>query len=130
MKGSCACGAVRFSLGRPPKMMGTCHCSRCRKVGATPFVLVAREDFRWVGGQDELTTFEPEPPYTYRRSFCRRCGTAIGEPLSNEATIAINAHCLDDDPGVRNRFHEFVDDKPAWLSIGDDAQRFAGHPRS
>ena len=126
--GSCACGAVRFALARPPSMMGTCHCARCRKLGASTFVFVARDDVRWTAGRDAVAWLEPEPPLKYRRSFCRHCGSALGELGAEAESFPISAHLLDDDPGVRNRFHEFVADKPDWCVIGDDAPQFAAHP--
>lgn len=130
MHGSCACGAVSFTLSEPPSMMGTCHCSRCRKVGADHFVFVARDALALESGRDSIAVYEPEPGYKYRRSFCSTCGTALGEILSEEKSFPINAHLLDDDPGVRNRFHEFVADKPAWYDICDDAKQFPHHPVS
>lgn len=45
-QGSCCCGAVAFELAKPPTMMATCHCARCRKLGASTFVSVRREAFR------------------------------------------------------------------------------------
>src|SRR5690606_31028195 len=44
-RGSCACGAVTFTLSRRPTLMGTCHCVRCRKSGASPYVFVKRNAF-------------------------------------------------------------------------------------
>lgn len=108
-------------------MMGTCHCSRCRKAGAATFVLVRAGTFRWVRGRELVAELAPEPPFSHARRFCPRCGTALGEPDAGDL-FPVNAHCLDDDPVVRNRFHEFVADKPAWHAIGDDAPRFAGPP--
>lgn len=126
--GSCCCGAVRFELSAPPLMMGTCHCSRCRKVGASVFVFVRRETFRWTSGQDAVARLEPEPPFKHARCFCSRCGAALGEPDSSAESFPIAANCLDDDPGVRYRFHEFVEAKPDWYEICDGAKQFAAHP--
>lgn len=128
IRGSCGCGAIRFELTAPPTMMAICHCSRCRKLGAGSFVFVDRESFRWIAGETMVEHLMPVPPFKYVRSFCRACGTALGEIGSDAASFPVNAHCLDDDPGVRVRFHEFVADKPAWAVIGDDARQFAGHP--
>ena len=55
MQGSCCCGVVRFELTAPPTMMATCHCSRCRKVGASTFVFVKAEDVAWLSGRDYVT---------------------------------------------------------------------------
>ena len=128
IRGSCCCGAVKFELLAEPMMMGTCHCSRCRKVGASTFVIVKRDDFHWVGGRESVARLEPVAPFKYVRCFCRHCGTALGEPESQQDTFPIAANCLDDDPIVRNRFHEFVSEKPAWYDICDGARQFAEHP--
>ncbi len=126
--GSCCCQAIQFELSAPPDMMGTCHCSRCRKVGASTFVFVKRETLRWLRGRELVARYEPEPPFRYARCFCSRCGTALGEIDSPQASFPIAANCLDGDPQVRNKFHEFVADKPAWYEICDAARQFEGHP--
>ena len=128
MQGSCCCGAVKFELLSPPSMMGTCHCSRCRKVGASTIVFIKKDDLKWIAGRDQVQKYEPEPPYKYVRCFCKVCGTSLGEILSDDDSFPIAANVLDDDPQVRNRFHEFVAEKPAWYDICDDAQQFDGHP--
>ena len=128
MLGSCCCGAVRIELLAAPTMMATCHCSRCRKAGAGSFVFVRARDVRWISGREQVERYQPAAPYRYARCFCRVCGTALGEIVSEEDSFPIAANVLDGDPGVRNRFHEFVAEKPAWYDICDDAKRFEGHP--
>ncbi|MBY0565312.1 MAG: GFA family protein [Hyphomonadaceae bacterium] len=127
--GSCCCGAVRFTLAEPPSLMGTCHCTRCRKLGASVFVFAKKAAFTLTQGADDIAVFEPIPPYTYRRSFCRKCGTALGEIGAESETFPIAANCFDDDLAVRNRFHEFVSEKPSWSVICDDAEQFEKHPK-
>ena len=112
--GSCACGAVRFAIQGTPSSLGTCHCSRCRKLGTSSILFINRDQFQLLEGADHIETIQPQAPYTYTRSFCRSCGTALGEPLSPDESFPINAHCLDDDPGIAHSFHEFTDDRPAW----------------
>jgi hypothetical protein len=128
IKGSCCCGAIKFELLEVPSMMGTCHCSRCRKVGASTFVFVQKESFRWIQGQELVAHYEPSPPFKYIRCFCSQCGTALGEPDSPQSSFPIAANCLDDDPVVRNKFHEFVSEKPTWYEICDEVKQFQEHP--
>jgi hypothetical protein len=125
---SCCCGAIQFELLAAPSMMATCHCSRCRKVGAATFVFVERKSLRWIAGQEYVARYEPEEGFKYARCFCSKCGTALGEIESTDDSFPVSAHCLDDDPGIRNRFHEFVSSKPEWLPICDDAKQFDEHP--
>ena len=127
-KASCCCGSIRFELLDEPTMMGTCHCSRCRKVGASTFVFVRKDSLRWLQGKELVTRFEPESPHLYVRCFCSKCGSALGEIDPEAESFPIAANCLDEDPVVRNRFHEFVAEKPAWYDICDSAPRFEAHP--
>jgi len=128
IKGSCCCGAVQFELTEMPNMMGTCHCTRCRKVGASTLVFVKSETFKLLQGREHITTFKAEPPYQYDRCFCSACGSALGEVLSKGDSFPVAANCLDDDIAIANQFHEFVSEKPCWLTIGDAAQQFDAHP--
>lgn len=128
IQGSCCCGTVQFELTDVPGMLGMCHCSRCRKVGASALAFVKQEQFRLVAGRESIATFKAEPPYKYDRNFCSVCGTALGEVLSDMASFPINAHCIDSDIELENAFHEFVSEKPCWYVIGDDAKQFSEHP--
>jgi len=127
LRGSCACGTVAFTLSSRPALMGTCHCASCRKSGASVFVTVKRNAFRLVSGTDAITTFRHEH-HGNDRCFCSRCGTALGEIMSGEATFPVAAHCFDDELGISNGFHAFVSEKPEWQAICDEARRFARHP--
>ena len=97
-------------------------------MGASTFIFVKKEDLKWIQGRDHVQLFEPVPPYKYGRCFCRTCGTSLGEILSEADSFPIAANALDSELSLRNRFHEFVAEKPAWYEICDDAKRFDGHP--
>lgn len=108
--------------------MGTCHCSRCRKVGASTIAFIRKEDLTWVAGRDNIQVFAPAAPYKYARCFCKTCGTSLGEILSDADSFPIAANTLDTPIELKIKFHEFVAEKPTWLVIGDDAKQFEGHP--
>ena len=126
LRGGCACGAVTFTLSRRPTLMGTCHCMRCRKTGASPFVFVKRNAFTLTSGAGAIVMREPEAADHRIRSFCSHCGTALGEMKSGGDEFPLAAHLFDDDPGTRNRFHEFVSEKPPWQQLCDEAKQFTG----
>lgn len=130
IKGSCCCGTVQFELTEKPSMMGMCHCSRCRKVGASSIAFVKSEKFEITAGRDKISAYKAEPPYKYDRCFCSACGTALGEVLSEMDSFPINAHCIDNEIEIEieNKFHEFVSEKPSWFKIGDSAKQFDEHP--
>lgn len=128
IKGSCCCGEVSFELAAKPTMMGTCHCTRCRKLGASVFVFVKSNDFSLTTGADAIATFPPTENYKYARTFCRFCGTALGEIGTQSESFPIAANCLDNTEGLVNKFHEFVAEKPDWYQICDQAPQFLRHP--
>ncbi|RED52244.1 GFA family protein [Aestuariispira insulae] len=128
IEGSCYCGAVKFALKAEPSMMGTCHCSRCRKAGASTIIFVKRDDLFWHQGRDNVALYHPEPPHKYGRCFCKSCGTSLGEILSDEETFPIAAHAIDTPMVIRNQFHEHVADKPDWYEIADQAGQSEGDP--
>ncbi|HHF3133837.1 TPA: GFA family protein [Vibrio diabolicus] len=128
IKGSCCCGTVQFELSEKPTMMGTCHCTRCRKVGASTLVFVNSSSFEITSGRDKIAIYKAEEPYKYDRCFCSVCGSALGEVLSDSESFPVAANCFDDELGVENQFHEFTCEKPKWLKIGDDAKQFCKHP--
>ena len=128
MRGSCCCGTVQFELTEKPTMLGMCHCSRCRKLGASALAFVSANSFQITSGRDQIGLYKAQPPYQYNRCFCAVCGTALGEVLSDLESFPINAHCLDGELDIAVKFHEFVSEKPCWLKIGDDAKQFDGHP--
>ena len=128
IQGSCLCGGSRFELLSRPLFMSTCHCSRCRKVGGCTTVAVLAEHFRWVRGEELVERHRPEAPDHLVRAFCRRCGSYLGEPDLSAKGFPVAASALDDDPGVRQAFHEHVASKAPWYEITDDLPRFAEHP--
>ena len=85
IKGSCVCGAVQFAIEGRPSAMGTCHCSRCRKLGTSTIVFVQRDQFHLLRGEGVIRTLKPTEQFSYVRSFCGQCGTSLGEPLSPQA---------------------------------------------
>lgn len=128
IKGSCCCKAVQFELSAEPKMMGTCHCSRCRKAGASTIVFIKRDMLSWISGKEHVALYQPSAPYQYGRCFCKICGSSLGEILSDEESFPIAANALDSAITTRNQFHEFVVEKPAWSEICDGASQSQGHP--
>lgn len=130
IRGSCLCGAVRFEIAGPPLWLAYCHCSRCRKSGGSANLSVRAEQFRWIQGRELVKRYVPEPPYDIVRCFCSVCGSYLGEPDTSDVSFPVAANALDDDPGVRPVFHEWVTDLPAWYEIHDDLPRFERSPPS
>lgn len=128
IKGSCCCQAVQFELTEKPKMVGTCHCSRCRKSGASTIAFIKKETLRWLKGKDQVASYTPSAPYKYVRCFCKVCGSSLGEILSEEANFPVAVNLFDTEVHLENGFHEFVEEKPSWYNICDGAKQHEGHP--
>lgn len=128
IKGSCCCGVIKFEISTVPDMMGTCHCSRCRKLGSSTIVFIKKESFNLIQGKEFIEIYKPESPFSYVRTFCKKCGTALGEIGSESESFPVPVNCLDDDPGLRNQFHVFVSSKPVWYEIADSAPQYQENP--
>lgn len=128
IKGSCCCGSIKFELASPPSMMGTCHCSRCRKLGASALVFVEKTSFKLLAGSECIQRYQPEAPFKYIRTFCKVCGTALGDIFSENDSFPISVNCFDGDLSIRNQFHVFVGSKPSWYEICDTAEQFVENP--
>jgi len=119
IKGSCACGGIRFEIDKVLALTH-CHCSICRKLSGAAFasyVHVAKDKFRWVSGEDLVTRYESTPGST--RGFCRVCGSQAPGQAPYLPTVSIAAGLLDDDPGVRPMLHVFTSSKAPWWEIND-----------
>lgn len=130
LQGRCACGAVTFALSlsrRHPLLMGTCHCATCRKSGAGVLVRVLRDAVELTSGAADVATWtSPTDAHPHSRSFCSRCGSALGDLTAADHELSLPAHLFDTLPGVRNGFHQFIGEKPDWLLVCDGAMQFPG----
>lgn len=133
ISGSCLCKRVSFEVSGKPITMGYCHCSRCRKAGGSAGlvnIVFRKKDFSWTGGENLVSTFEDDPPFELKRSFCRNCGAYLGEPYCDGDFVVLAASTLDGDPGIKPRFHEHTADKASWYEITDGIKQFEGDPDS
>ena len=96
LNGSCLCGAVAYEVDAPPGPMVHCHCHTCRKAHGSAFstvMTVPRVSFRWVRGEELLTTFESSPG-KYRR-FCSKCGSQIFAERTGKDRVLLRMGCMD-----------------------------------
>ena len=145
LKGSCRCGAVRFSLeSRTPVPYQRCYCSICRKTaGGGGYAInlggeseslrvedphgaiaVFRAEIRQDDGRCELSTAE--------RNFCSRCGTALWL-FSPEWPELVHpfASAIDTElPVPKASVHLMLKFKPAWvqLQLGPEDEQYELYP--
>jgi hypothetical protein len=101
-----------------------CHCSNCRKAsGGTgnAIVIIKRENFTWISGEDHRVTFELRPTYTITR--CKTCGTPL--PAEEDAhNIYLTAGTLDEPIGVGVKTRIFCASRADWDHDADDVRHF------
>jgi len=126
IRGSCACGGVRFEIDEV-RSLTHCHCTNCRKLTAASFATYAHVDkdkFRFTSGEDLIAHYESAPESF--RAFCRTCSSLVPGHASYLTTVSVPAGLLDDDPKVRPRLHVFTSSKAPWWEITDDLPQ---HPK-
>jgi AcrR family transcriptional regulator len=119
-KGSCLCGSVQYELDGPFEVMSHCHCSMCRKhhgAAFATFVTVALSSFRWVAGEDVLSTYQSS---AYgKRTFCSKCGSVMPVVEADTGIAFCPAGNLDGELGIQPQSHRFVGSKASWHTITD-----------
>jgi hypothetical protein len=94
-RGSCQCGAVRFSAELDLTETITCNCSRCRRLGAI-LTFVKGDKFRLEAGEGAMTEYRFNK-HVIHHMFCSTCGI---QPFSHAQTPdgpghAVNVRCLE-----------------------------------
>ena len=116
------CGGVRFEITESLLHAGYCHCTRCQRrtgAAASPQALVARGSLRGVSGEELLSAYEPARGWA--KVFCASCGSALWSTDPEDAEVmSVRLGVLDDDPGVRPAWRQFVAYAASWEPIPVD----------
>jgi len=125
MRGSCLCNIVEYEIDSIDKPIAMCHCQTCRKANASAFVPsagVKREHFRWIKGQEKLTSYESSPGKL--RHFCSVCGSHVVAERASQPHVIVRVATLDEDPGVVPAAHIWTSHDVPWLKY-EEAPSFA-----
>jgi hypothetical protein len=131
LKGSCACGLVRYEIrGELVGPVTYCHCWRCRKHSGSSFgttVGLKAADLVLLSGEDRLSQWESSPGV--RRFFAGCCGSPLYKRHdAAPELLGLRLGTLDSDPGRRAELHFRVDSKAPWVEIHDALPRMPGGP--
>jgi hypothetical protein len=124
MTGECFCGEVKYQVDGRLHDARSCHCSRCRKAfsaQASAYALVKPQEFRWLSGQDLLTSYVGE--HGFGLQFCRQCGSTLCGILDG-VIHGITLGCLNDDPEIQIGKHIYVGSKAQWEVIPEGVPQF------
>jgi len=122
-RGSCLCGAVRFTVEGELPGPDACHCSKCRKHSGHYFVStdVPRSAVT-IEGEDKVGWFQSSEKA--RRGFCSVCGsTLFWDPLQRD-WIGIAMGAFDTPTRTRVAVHVYVADKGDYYDVADGVPRF------
>ncbi len=122
LKGSCACGTVRYEIaGALIGPVTYCHCWRCRKHSGSSFGTTAgvkTSDFRIVAGEERMASWESSPGV--RRHFAGCCGSPIYKrDESDPDELGFRLGTLDTDPEMKAGMHFRTGSKAPWVEIAD-----------
>lgn len=121
MKGSCVCGNVAFAVDVAIEKLYQCHCKICQKQTGTSAVtgcFVATGNFRWISGEDSISSFTK--PSGYRYDFCRCCGATVPNMFRSGDKVWIPVGAFDEPISAKVTDHIFVKYKAGWDEIGGD----------
>lgn len=128
IQGSCLCGGTKFEIDeRHILLINNCYCTNCRKVSGAAFgtfVQIPGEHFRWLAGQELVSTYESSPGI--HRAFCRVCGSRAPQSANWAEIVGIPAGCLDGDPVARPVVSIFAESKAAWHEIDESITSVSG----
>ncbi|MFV8753158.1 GFA family protein [Nannocystaceae bacterium ST9] len=107
-RGSCHCGAVRFTVELAPTQASRCNCTICTKTSITGCI-VKPDAFTLNEGESSLSTYVWGSEMS-KRYFCSRCGIhCFGRGHLAELGgdfVSVNVNCLDDiDVGTLSPIH-------------------------
>jgi hypothetical protein len=144
LKGSCRCGAVRFSVdSHTPVPYQLCYCSICRKTaggGGFAINLMGMNDTLEVEGREAIGVFRAEivqddgstRTSSGERNFCTRCASALWlyDPQWPDLVHPFASIIDTPLPEARERVHLMLAYKPDWVvaDIGPNDQTYDHYP--
>jgi hypothetical protein len=126
LTGHCLCGRVRYEADADSGPIIHCHCETCRRTHASAFssiVAVPRESFRWVTGEELLSSFETSPG-KFRR-FCSLCGSHLFAERTAHKHVMLRLGCLDTPIRPKVLGHIWRSDAASWYDPNKHVPEFS-----
>lgn len=97
LEASCHCGAVKFTLSRPPVDLGSCNCSICRRLGAL-WGYYTQSEIEQHFDEDATSTYI-QGDKCLAMHTCRTCGctthwSGVGDE-SEDPRLAVNCRLME-----------------------------------
>jgi hypothetical protein len=125
LTGRCLCGAVQFEVEGPIRGVGSCHCSKCRRVSGTggnaQFIVRARK-FAWRSGREEIATFRL--PDGWGPARCKACGSPVPDSYDGGERMWVPAGLMNEPLGTAIVQHIFCGSRADWDREAPDAKHY------
>jgi hypothetical protein len=128
-KGSCLCGTVAFEVAGSIAGVGSCHCSKCRKVSGTAGnaqFIVRAERFHWLQGHDDVVAFKL--PDGWGPSRCKTCGSPVPASYGDGKRVWVPAGLMDEPLKTSVVQHIFCGSQADWDRESPDVKRYEEYP--
>lgn len=116
-KGSCLCGAIRFTVEGELSPPSACHCTRCRKF--TGHYEASTDVPRSAVTIEDAQTLAWYLSEKVRRGFCSVCGSSLFFDPPHLDWIGIMMGAFDTPTHATLAMHIFVADKGDYYVIAD-----------
>ena len=126
LTGHCLCGRVRYEADAELSAIIHCHCETCRRTHGSAFSSIAavpKKSFRWVAGEELLSTFESSPG-KFRR-FCSLCGSHLIAEREGHGHMMLRLGCLDTPVKAKVLGHIWRSDAASWYDPNEPVAVFA-----
>lgn len=130
INGHCECGRIRYEVEGDIVDFCHCHCLQCRRLhGAAyaTFARVARDQFRYVSGVQDVKVYESSKYNA--RIFCGVCGSVmLAESRRYPEHVFLSMGAVVGNPPCPRGYHQYVASKAPWHAINDDLEQYAAGP--
>lgn len=116
-RGSCLCGDVQIEAKTMNVLVGTCHCSMCRKWGGGPLMAVDCGSSVAFKGDDKISVYNSSE--WAERGFCRKCGTHLFFRLKETGQIFMPVGLFENEEKFILDHQIFIDKKPTYYSFAN-----------
>jgi len=128
MEGGCACGEVRYKLGRSPLFVHCCHCLNCQRQTGSAFVinmLIESEQVEGLGREPEPVSVPRSGAKRQQIYRCPDCKTAVWSTYGSKRVFFVRAGTLDDPSAVEPDVHIYTRSKLPWVTLPASVPSFA-----
>lgn len=132
LKGSCLCGAIRFSVDVPVKELRACHCRNCQKAsgaGGSVNAVLPGSAFHVTQGTPKRYSGRADSGRLLHRYFCGDCGSPIySQRDTTPETVVVRAGLLDDAPDMKIVANIWTASARPWSTIDPSTTQHPGQP--